>query len=86
MARQGRPASARRVHVHVEFTQGPATTAGATGGDDRAAPAAYDVGSTDFWKKLDQFTVARQRASQPVDADKLAKDPDAQACRPTSTR
>jgi hypothetical protein len=70
-----------QAHFHVEFTQGPATSDGATGGDAAPRLAAYDVASTDFWKKLDPFTV-NGAGFTAVDADKLAKDDAAQV--PTS--
>jgi hypothetical protein len=65
-----------QAHFHVEFSQGPATSDGATGGDDPPRLAAYDVASTDFWHKLNPFTTAGS-GFQKVDPDKLARDADA---------
>lgn len=62
--------------VHVDFTQGPATTDGATGGDDPPRLAGYDVAATDFWRRLDRFTVSGAGFTS-VDADRLAKGSDA---------
>src|SRR3954454_14456876 len=47
-----------QVHVHVDFSQGPATNDGETGGGVAPRQAAYDVASTDFWAKLADFTAA----------------------------
>ena len=59
------------IKFHVEFTQGPATSDGATGGDDPPRLAAYDVASSDFWKRLDPFTI-NGAGFQAVDANALA--------------
>ena len=63
------------IHVHVDFTQGPATTAGATGGDAAPDLAAYDVAASDFWKKLTPFA-PEVAGIQAVDPDKLVKEPE----------
>jgi hypothetical protein len=66
-----------QLKVHVDFSQGPATSDGATGGDAPPRLAAYDVASTDFWKQLDRFTVSGAGFTA-VDADRLAKEDGAQ--------
>src|SRR3954447_10572770 len=60
-----------QVHVHVDFSQGPATNDGETGGGVPPRQAAYDVANTDFWSKLDGFT-AEANAFRPVDAEQIA--------------
>ena len=59
------------VNVHIEFSSGRATSDGATGGDKAPRQAAYDVASTDYWKKLTPYTV-QGAGFEPVDADALA--------------
>ncbi len=41
-------------NTHIEFTQGPATTDGNTGGDNPPTQKAYDVANTDFFRELDE--------------------------------
>lgn len=41
--------------MRVEFTQGPATDNGATGGDEPPKLAAYDVANTDFFPDLNPY-------------------------------
>jgi hypothetical protein len=42
--------------AHVEFTRGPASTDGNTGGDEPPRLAAYDVANTDFLRDLDPYS------------------------------
>jgi hypothetical protein len=42
--------------AHVEFTRGPASSDGNTGGDEPPRLAAYDVANTDFFGDLDRFS------------------------------
>jgi hypothetical protein len=60
-----------QVHVHVDFSQGPATNDGETGGGVPPRQAGYDVAGTDFWRRLDGFTSAAN-AFRTVDPDALA--------------
>ena len=41
--------------VDIDFTPGPATTDGATGGDDPPLERGYDVANTDFFTDLNRF-------------------------------
>jgi hypothetical protein len=41
----------------IEFSQGPATTDGATGGDQPARQRAYNVANTDFFRDLDRHVL-----------------------------
>jgi hypothetical protein len=66
-----------QMRIQVEFTQGPATTDGATGGDAAPRTAAYDVASTDFWKQLAPYTVAGA-GFEAVDPVAMAKENAAQ--------
>jgi hypothetical protein len=43
--------------AHVEFSSGPATTDGNTGGDNPPRQRAYDVANTDFFRELDKHVV-----------------------------
>src|SRR4051812_34644097 len=69
-------ASGPVVHVHVDFSPGPATNDGETGGGAPPRQTGYDVASTDFWRKLDAFTSA-DNSFTPVDANALATRDDA---------
>ena len=42
--------------AHVEFTRGPASTDGNTGGDEPPRVAAYNVANTDFFSDLDPYS------------------------------
>ena len=53
--------------VHVEFTSGPATTDGATGGDFAPVNRRYDVANTDFFRDLDRFVVKRSEDFDALD-------------------
>ena len=53
--------------VHVEFTSGPATTDGATGGDFAPVNRRYDVANTDFFRDLDRFVADRAEDFDAVD-------------------
>ena len=44
--------------AHIEFTRGPASADGNTGGDEPPRLAAYDVANTDFFRDLDPFSRA----------------------------
>ncbi|MEA2478924.1 MAG: hypothetical protein QOJ07_846, partial [Thermoleophilaceae bacterium] len=53
--------------MHVEFSSGPATTDGNTGGDTPPLQRAYDVANTDFFRDLDHHVVDRAQDFDPVD-------------------
>ncbi|MGH2957499.1 MAG: M14 family zinc carboxypeptidase [Solirubrobacterales bacterium] len=50
--------------AEIEFTRGPASSDGNTGGDEPPRLAAYDVANTDFFSELDNYT----RAAEGFDA------------------
>lgn len=54
-------------HVNVKFTRGRATTDGATGGDEPAKLAAYDVANTDFFEELNGFIENPANRFQKID-------------------
>jgi hypothetical protein len=53
--------------MDIDFTRGPATTDGATGGDDPPVLAGYDVASTDFLEELDPFIPGTSEDFDPID-------------------
>ena len=54
-------------NTRIEFTQGPATTDGATGGDAPARQRAYDVANTDFFRDLGRQVVDPKQGFDTVD-------------------
>jgi hypothetical protein len=63
------------VHIKVNFSSGPATSDGETGGGTPPRQAGYDVAATDFWKKLNAFSTPSSRIDD-VDANGIAKGSD----------
>jgi hypothetical protein len=61
---------ALQAKVDVLFTAGPATTDGATGGDEPPRLAGYDVANTDFFAHLNRY-IPEGRKFQPVDPRKV---------------
>jgi hypothetical protein len=57
--------------AHVEFSSGPATTDGATGGDNPPRQRAYDVANTDFFKSLNQHLADPNQDFETVDPAKV---------------
>jgi hypothetical protein len=61
-------------NMHVEFTQGLATTDGNTGGGDAVRESAYDVANTDFFRELDRHVVNNSQDFDTVDPDAVIKN------------
>jgi hypothetical protein len=59
------PIAAARFQVH--FTSGPASTDGATGGDDPPRLAGYDIANTDFFEDLNPHIAGENRDFNRID-------------------
>lgn len=59
--------------MHVEFTQGLATTDGNTGGGVPTRQRAYDVANTDFFRELDRHVLNNAEDFDTVDPDAVIK-------------
>jgi hypothetical protein len=57
--------------VDVDFTSGPATSDGTTGGDEAPRLAGYDVANTDFFADLNRFIPDPAKQFQQVDPRKV---------------
>ncbi|MEA2497355.1 MAG: hypothetical protein QOJ29_5266 [Thermoleophilaceae bacterium] len=68
VATAGGPA---RANFHIEFTQGPATTGGNTGGGPAPKLLAYDIANTDFMKDLNEFIDKDEDKFKEVDPAKV---------------
>jgi hypothetical protein len=53
--------------MDVDFTAGPASTDGATGGDDPPVLKGYDVANTDFFRDLNKHVASADQAFSTVD-------------------
>ena len=53
--------------MDIDFTSGPASTDGATGGDDPPVLKGYDVANTDFFRDLNKHVAASSQAFSAVD-------------------
>ena len=53
--------------MDIDFTSGPATSDGATGGDDPPVLRGYDVANTDFFRDLNKHVAASGEAFSAVD-------------------
>jgi hypothetical protein len=53
--------------MDIDFTSGPATTDGATGGDDPPVLKGYDVANTDFFRDLNKHVASSGQAFSTVD-------------------
>jgi len=60
-------------NMHVEFTQGLATTDGNTGGGVPSRQRAYDVANTDFFRELDRHVLEPAEDFDTVDPDAVIK-------------
>ena len=58
-------------NVRIDFLQGPATTDGATGGDDPPLLRAYDVANTDFFPDLNKFIKDESQRFETIDPKKV---------------
>ena len=66
-----RASNAGVANVHIEFTQGPASTSGNTGGDPAPKLAAYDIANTDFLTDLNKHIPEADRRFQEIDPRKV---------------
>ncbi len=53
--------------MDIDFTSGPATTDGATGGDDPPLLKGYDVANTDFFRDLDKHVASSDESFSAVE-------------------
>lgn len=65
------PPAGLAAEMDIDFTQGPASTDGATGGGDPAQLRGYDVANTDFLSDLDPFFTASGERFSKIDPRKV---------------